>query len=107
MFCPTVTVGEEHYGHALLSRWPIQVVKRALLPHDPRSWWQEARAALWARVQTNERTINVITTHLGLGPKERVAQMKELMGPDWIGGIPAEEPVIICGAFNTVPSSEK
>jgi endonuclease/exonuclease/phosphatase family metal-dependent hydrolase len=106
VFCPTVTVGEEHYGHALLSRWPIQVVKRALLPHDPRSWWPEPRAALWARVQTNERTINVITTHLGLGPKERVAQMKELMGPNWIGGIPAEEPVILCGDFNTVPRSE-
>lgn len=105
VFCPTVTVGGEHYGHALLSRWPIEVMKRALLPHDPRSWWPESRAAMWVRVQLNERTIHVITTHLGLGARERVAQMKALLGPDWIGGIPADEPVILCGDFNSLPRS--
>jgi endonuclease/exonuclease/phosphatase family metal-dependent hydrolase len=105
VFCPTVTLGEEHYGHALLSRWPVDVVKRALLPHDPKSWWPEPRAALWARVQLKERTVHVIMTHLGLGPKERIAQMKALMGPEWIGGIPDDEPVLLCGDMNMLPNS--
>jgi endonuclease/exonuclease/phosphatase family metal-dependent hydrolase len=105
VFCPTVTLGEEHYGHALLSRWPVEVVKRALLPHDPKSWWPEPRAALWARVQLKERTVHVIMTHLGLGPRERITQMKALLGPEWIGGIPEDEPVILCGDMNSLPGS--
>lgn len=105
VFCPTVTRGEEHYGHALLSRFPIEVVKRARLPHDPSSWWQEPRSAIWARVEIGGRRIHVITTHLGLGPHERVLQAQELLGRDWIGGIPVHEPVLLCGDFNALPNS--
>lgn len=105
VFCPTVTRGEEHYGHALLSRWPIEVVKRARLPHDPTSWWQEPRSAMWARVDVDGQIVNVITTHLGLGPHERVLQVQALLGAEWIGGIPAEEPVLLCGDFNALPGS--
>jgi endonuclease/exonuclease/phosphatase family metal-dependent hydrolase len=105
VFCPTVTRGDEHYGHALLSRYPIEIVKRARLPHDPSSWWQEPRSAIWARVEVGGNIINVITTHLGLGPRERVLQVRELLGPDWIGGIATEEPVLICGDFNALPGS--
>ncbi|HVU34086.1 MAG TPA: endonuclease/exonuclease/phosphatase family protein [Opitutaceae bacterium] len=105
VFCPTLTRGEEHYGHALLSPWPIDVVKRARLPADPRGWWDEPRAAIWARVRVAGVAINVVTTHLGLGGREREAQMRALTGPDWIGGISAEEPVILCGDFNLLPDS--
>lgn len=105
VFCPTVTRGEEHYGHALLSRWPMEVVKRARLPHDPASWWQEPRSAMWVRVEVAGQMINVITTHLGLGPHERVLQVQALLGEEWIGGIPAEEPVLLCGDFNALPGS--
>ncbi|HVS54450.1 MAG TPA: endonuclease/exonuclease/phosphatase family protein [Opitutaceae bacterium] len=104
-FCPTVTRGDEHYGHALLSRWPMQVVKRARLPNDPDSWWVEPRSAIWARVDIEGRTINVITTHLGLGVRERMMQMAALCGPEWIGGIPGDEPVLLCGDFNMMPGS--
>ncbi|MEO5960928.1 MAG: endonuclease/exonuclease/phosphatase family protein [Opitutaceae bacterium] len=105
LFCPTITRGEEHYGHALLSRWPMEVVKRARLPHDPASWWQEPRSALWARVDVDGRPINVITTHLGLGIRERYLQMEALLGAEWIGGIAADEPVLLCGDFNLLPGS--
>ncbi len=105
VFCPTVTRGEEHYGHALFSRWPIEVVKRARLPHDPSSWWQEPRSAIWARVEVGGRVINVITTHLGLGPRERVLQVAALLGPDWLGGIAPGDPVLLCGDFNALPGS--
>lgn len=104
-FCPTVTRGEEHYGHALLSRFPIEIVKRARLPHDPKSWWQEPRSAMWVRLSVGGQAVNVITTHLGLGPYERVLQVQALLGEEWIGSIPANEPVILCGDFNAMPGS--
>lgn len=104
-FCPTVTRDTEHYGHALLSRWPMEVVKRARLPHDPKSWWQEARSAIWVRVLVDEHVVNVITTHLGLGMRERVMQIEALLGPEWIGGIPEGEPVLLCGDFNAMPGT--
>lgn len=105
VFCPTVTRGEEHYGHALLSRWEIEVVKRARLPHDPTSWWQEPRSAMWARIDVAGQRVNVITTHLGLGPRERVLQIGALLGEEWLGAIPAEEPAVLCGDFNALPGS--
>lgn len=105
VFCPTVTHGGEHYGHALLSRWPIQVAKRSLLPADRRSWWKEPRAALWARVGIGSRIVNVVTTHLGLGANERWMQVQALLGPEWIGGMPKDEAVVICGDFNFMPGS--
>jgi endonuclease/exonuclease/phosphatase family metal-dependent hydrolase len=105
VFCPTITRGNEHYGHALLSRWPIEIVKRARLPHDPGSWWQEPRSAMWARVDVDGRIVNVITTHLGLGPHERVLQVQALLSAEWIGGIPEAEPVVLCGDFNALPGS--
>ncbi|MEO7597871.1 MAG: endonuclease/exonuclease/phosphatase family protein [Opitutus sp.] len=106
VFCPTVTRGQEHYGHALLSRWPIEVIKRSLLPHDPKGWWKEPRAALWAKVMVGDTAVNVITTHLGLGPNERVLQMRMLLGDEWLGRISDDEPIILCGDFNLMPGSK-
>lgn len=105
VFCPTITRGEEHYGHALLSFWPIEVVNRSRLPSDNRSWFKEPRSAIWARVLVGGQRVNVITTHLGLGVRERFLQMQMLMGRDWIGSIPENEPVILCGDFNCLPRS--
>jgi endonuclease/exonuclease/phosphatase family metal-dependent hydrolase len=105
VFCPTVTRGEEHYGHAILSLHPLQLVKRMRLPHDPKSWWQEPRAAIWVRLEVAGRTVSIVTTHLGLGAGERVAQVTTLLGAEWIGSIPAAEPVVLCGDFNALPGS--
>ncbi len=105
-FCPTVTRGDEHYGHAFLSRWPIEVVRRAFLPSDPKGWWSaEPRAALWARIIIGARRLNVITTHLGLGVEERRRQMTALVGPEWLGAIPSDEDVVFCGDLNSMPGS--
>ncbi len=105
VFCPTVVRDEDRYGHALLSRWPIEVVKLGVLPADPRSWMQEARAALWARVRIGDDFVNVVTTHLGLGIKERLMQMDALLGGEWIGPVIDREPVVVCGDFNMLPGS--
>ena len=105
VFCPTVTNGAERYGHALLSRWPIEVIKVASLPNAPNTWWPEARGALWARITVHGTDLNIATTHLGLSPRERQAQMEALLGPDWLGPVIATEPVILCGDFNLSPGS--
>lgn len=105
VFCPTVTQGEDRYGHALLSRWPIELIKVGTLPHHPGSWFQEARCALWARIRVADTDIHVVTTHLGLSAKERLAQMGALLGPDWLGPVLQKEPVVLCGDFNLTPGS--
>ena len=102
-FCPTVTVNDEHYGHALFSPWPMEVVKRARLPAAPGRGKSEPRAALWVRINVAGRMLNVVTTHLGLGWNEGSVQVGALLGEDWLGGIPADEPVILCGDFNLSP----
>jgi len=104
-FCPTVSQDGEHYGHALLSRWPVEVVKRAFLPTAPGGWWPEPRAAMWVRMVLGARRLNVITTHLGLGIEERKRQMEALVGPEWLGAVPAGEDVLLCGDFNATPGS--
>ena len=106
VFCPTITRGEEHYGHAFFSRWPVEVVKRAHLPHDPKSWWKEPRSAMWVRILVEGTPVNVVTTHLGLGPHERMLQMRMLLSPDWLGGLGEDERVIFCGDFNLMPGSK-
>jgi len=105
-FCPTITVGEEHYGHAFLSRYPIEIVRRAMLPHDPRSWWPEPRSLLWVRIQGLDTPVHIVTTHLGLGVHERLLQMQMILGPECLGRVDEDEPVILCGDFNMMPGSE-
>jgi endonuclease/exonuclease/phosphatase family metal-dependent hydrolase len=105
VFCPTVTHGDEHYGHTLLTPWPVEIVKRGRLPADPKKISREPRAALWARVMIDGRAVNVVTTHLGLGLAERAAQVQALLGPEWIGGLPDDEPALLCGDFNLPPGT--
>jgi endonuclease/exonuclease/phosphatase family metal-dependent hydrolase len=104
-FCPTVTVDEEHYGHALLSPWPIEVVKRSRLPGAPGRRKCEPRAVLWVRIFLAGRMVNVLTTHLGFRWGEGIAQVRALLGEEWLGGIPKDEPVVLCGDFNLSPTT--
>jgi endonuclease/exonuclease/phosphatase family metal-dependent hydrolase len=106
VFCRTVSHGDkDHYGHALLSRHPIETVKVAPLPQIAGGWWPESRGALWARIEIDGTLVNVVTTHLGLNPRERLVQMEALLGPDWLGPVIATEPVVLCGDFNLSPGS--
>jgi len=103
VFCPTVVAGEELYGHAIFSRYPLTKIKVDYLPSASLTWWKERRAALWCAVQLGNRSLNLVTTHLGLTPPERRAQVDILLGPDWIGKIPSGESVIFCGDMNFLP----
>ena len=104
VFCPAVKRGEELYGHGLLSRFPMRVVRRDHLPAG-RSAGREPRAAVWAAVECEGRTVNVISTHLGLGGDERWVQVNELLAAGWVGGLNGKDPVILCGDLNLHPGS--
>ncbi len=98
---------KERYGIAIFSNHPMEVVKAANLTEaDPRRF-REARGAIWVKVAPGggQPPYHFINTHFGLGRVERHRQMHALAGPEWLGGIPPEEPVILCGDFNAGPKS--
>ena len=104
-FLATITRGVERYGHAVLSRWPIRTVKVAELPTNSYSIWPEPRGALWSRVYLGNMPVNVLTTHLGLSAKERLAQMQALLGREWLGPVLDDQPIVLCGDFNLPPGT--
>ena len=101
-FCCTVERGQEFYGHALLSRFPVEVIASGLFSaHEGR----EPRGALLSRIQLDGQQLYFLNTHFGLTDMERGAHIAELLGPDWLGRTPPEEPLIVCGDFNMMPGS--
>ncbi|MBI2431587.1 MAG: endonuclease/exonuclease/phosphatase family protein [Candidatus Hydrogenedentes bacterium] len=93
---------DEEYGGALLSRLPFELVKTGALPGHDRL---EPRGALWARVEVHGFMVNVLTTHLGLRPFERNAQVHDLLGSQWMADLAFTPPAIVCGDFNFTPLS--
>lgn len=104
-FCPTVIRGEESYGHAVLCRWPLEIVKSAPLPALPGGMWPEPRGGLWLRINVQGMPVNILATHLGLTATERFQQMTSILGDDWLGPILDQEAVILCGDLNLIPGS--
>jgi endonuclease/exonuclease/phosphatase family metal-dependent hydrolase len=105
LFCPAVVKGDERYGHALLSRWPLEAVKIAPLPFVPGGIWPEPRGAIWARTHIGDIPLNILSTHLGLSASERMKQMAAILGEEWLGPVLDHELVVLCGDFNLTPGS--
>ncbi|MEX1048375.1 MAG: endonuclease/exonuclease/phosphatase family protein, partial [Akkermansiaceae bacterium] len=96
----------ERYGIAIFSKYPLEIVKTGHLTAAGPGIGREARGAIWARIDVGGRsTFHFINTHFGLRPAERDLQARELLGPSWLGAIPRDEPVILCGDFNCGPKS--
>lgn len=104
-FNPNVRIEEELYGDAILSHFPMQLVKSGLLPGLRRKPHLEARGALWVSLKVGKTIIQCINTHLGLSPSERLLQVKALLGSEWLGNPACRHPVILCGDFNASPLS--
>lgn len=70
--------GRGEYGNAVLSRHPIEHVRTERLP----TWRavSEPRCFVRARVDDPEGAIDVLVTHFGLGPIERLAQARRVAG---------------------------
>lgn len=100
-FHPALHVREEQYGDALLTALPSRLMKAGPLPSVG-----ETRGALWVEVMVNGQPVQIFNTHFGLRRGERRRQAEALLGSDWIGH-PAcrNQPVILAGDFNAIPSS--
>ncbi|MEJ2391576.1 MAG: endonuclease/exonuclease/phosphatase family protein [Gammaproteobacteria bacterium] len=64
-----------HYGNAVLSRHPVNVIKL----HDISVPGREPRGAIELRLEVGDKVVQVIATHLGLRPGERREQVEKLM----------------------------
>lgn len=97
--------GEEHYGHAILSRYPMTLRRSACLPGDPPFFCREDRGALAMEIATGLGAVQVINTHLGLGRRERLLQAELLTTADWLDSTSGGAPLILLGDFNSLPGS--
>jgi endonuclease/exonuclease/phosphatase family metal-dependent hydrolase len=104
-FCPTVVRGNELYGHALLTRYPAEIVQTGILPAGPRPQGKEPRGALWIKMHYEGMILHIVNTHFGLGRYERVAQASDMLSERWIGSLGLDEAIILCGDFNMMPES--
>ncbi|MDP2057868.1 MAG: endonuclease/exonuclease/phosphatase family protein, partial [Thiobacillus sp.] len=104
-FHPAMHLEEERYGDAILTHLPQRLVKAGSLPGLADKPHLEPRGVLWVAIDLHGREVQIINTHLGLYPRERVAQVEALLGSDWLAHEQCHEPVILCGDFNASPSS--
>ncbi|MFC6631772.1 endonuclease/exonuclease/phosphatase family protein [Microbulbifer taiwanensis] len=111
-FHPAIHMEEELYGDAILTRLPMRLVKKDILPGPPpRSGVRlvptvdEPRGAIWIEVELNGEKIQILNTHLGLDKAERLRQVDALLGPEWLSHTECSGPKILLGDFNALPSS--
>lgn len=104
-FHPTVKIAEETFGDAILSTYPLHLIKANALSIKPKFSFMEPRGALWIRINFNGTAVQFINTHLGLNGAERLMHTKELIGENWLGNPECIDPVILCGDFNALPAS--
>ncbi len=71
----TMVSGDSHYGNALLTRMPVEAVRR----HDISIAGREPRGALDVDLRLGGASIQLVATHLGLRPSERRAQVEALV----------------------------
>jgi len=103
LFESAIQVVDEHYGIAMLSRYPLTHRRAIALPGKGSWYCRETRVALWAEAQTAAGPVQIINTHLGLGRAERFLQARHLA--DLLGDVPPAQPLVLLGDFNSRPSS--
>lgn len=103
LFCRTFRRGVGFYGHALLSRFPLELVQVTTFPSIGKG--AEPRGAIWARARIGDRTLEIVSTHLGVGRRERQLQSSELVGAEWLGSTEMGPLRVFCGDLNAVPNA--
>lgn len=86
-----------HYGNAILSRFPFSVRSEGPLARRR----GEQRAVQWLTLSVEGREVSVMNTHLSIHFRERLMQIRQLLGAEWIAGAEPEIPLIICGDLNS------
>ena len=104
-FHPAMQRDDEHYGNAVLSRYPLSFRRAAELPGTAPFFCRENRAAIEVDVETNIGAVHIINTHLGLGWRERLLQAQLFTSAEWHAAIAGDAPLILLGDFNSLPGS--
>lgn len=99
-FNAAMRIEAEEYGDAILTALPERLIKAGALPTVRGIPGLEPRGAIWAAVQVGDATLNVMTTHLGLVPREQRLQTAALVGKDWLGHPDCTGPTLLAGDFN-------
>lgn len=99
-FHPAMTVEAEKYGDAILTRLPERLIRAGALPTVRGIPGLEPRGAIWVRLDVDGVGLNVLTTHLGLVPREQRLQAAALTGRDWMGHADCAGPTLLAGDFN-------
>lgn len=104
-FHPTLFIEEGQYGNAILTHFPMHIVRACLLPGLPGRTRLEKRGALWAEMLIGSRTVQIVVVHMGLNYSERLAQAMELTGSEWLTSSECRGPVMLCGDLNAFSGS--
>jgi endonuclease/exonuclease/phosphatase family metal-dependent hydrolase len=104
-FHAAMRIEEEAFGDAVLSSYPMRLIKRDSLSRQKKFSFFEPRGAIWVQLDFNNKFIQIINTHLGLKSKERLVHAKELLSEDWLDDPKCKGPMILCGDFNAFPDS--
>ncbi len=104
-FHPAMEVAEERYGDAVLSRYPMELVRAMKLPRLESRLKLEPRGAVWVSVQVGDVRLQIINAHLSFYGPECRHQAKALVGPEWLAHPRCADPVILCGDFNCLPNT--
>jgi endonuclease/exonuclease/phosphatase family metal-dependent hydrolase len=99
-FHPAMRVEAEEYGDAILTRHPETLMHVGALPTVRGIPGLEPRGALWVKVNIDGVDINVLTTHLGLVPREQRLQAAALVSKEWLGHPDCTGPTLLAGDFN-------
>ena len=86
-----------HYGNAILSRHPLSVRSEGNLPRKS----GEQRAVQWIELSIGNQKLNVMNTHLSIHFRERLLQIEQLLGAEWIAKSEVHLPLVVCGDLNS------
>jgi endonuclease/exonuclease/phosphatase family metal-dependent hydrolase len=105
VFQPAFSNAHEDFGDALISRFPLRLVRAAELPGESPWYCREPRWVLWAEAQTHVGAVQIMNTHLGLGRTERLHQAQWLASEVSLGSMSRQTPLILLGDLNFSPGS--
>lgn len=89
-FAPCIVEDQHEYGHALLSRWPIEEAEVIQLPQDV----DEPRALLYTEVAHPEFKLKVLSTHLSY------IDDRALQAPVLLNSVRDRRPHLVLGDLN-------